>query len=243
MNFTTDALTKAAVEFFSGSLTQTTARSGIMDMATSLSGCQAAEKNSSRFFCETGVFVTSPNPLPYYMVEQGFEVWLINPRGRPTPKHVNLSGTDGAFWKWTWQDMALFDVPAAVDHILQVSGHDRLNAWIAWSQGGLVGYAAFATPNWVLDAEGVPKVKLFVPLAGEVYPPVAAGAEAASQMEEGGLVESRRLASTRPGSTSLDLCPRCSSPTHWLSGCCSGGWGETNAEAWLRVPEVCTRSI
>ena len=86
-------------------------------------------------------------------------------------------------------------------------------------------------------------VGLVVPLAGEVYPPVAAGAEAASQMEEGGLVESRRLASTRPGSTSLDLCPRCSSPTHWLSGCCSGGWGETNAEAWLRVPEVCTRSI
>ena len=59
--------------------------------------------------------------------------------------------------------MALHDLPATVDKILQITGAKEL-FYVGHSQGGGIGYAAFsALPDLAS------KIKMFAPLAPAVY--------------------------------------------------------------------------
>ena len=93
--------------------------------------------------CQTGIWVTDYlTTIPYYFADRGtnvvshcvcvvgvkslfptagYDVWLVNSRARPEPRHVSLKPSDPAFWAWSWDEMAQYDVKAAISHIRQVA--------------------------------------------------------------------------------------------------------------------------
>jgi len=118
-------------------------------------------------FCTTGVFVLNYiDNLAYVLADAGFDVWLVNSRNVPFPRHTSIPPSDKRVWEWTYDELAQYDVPAAVDYILSVTKVAKISAFIGHSQGGTIGWALF-TSNSVVSA----KVDLFIPLAGPAGPP------------------------------------------------------------------------
>ena len=65
----------------------------------------------------------------------GYDVWLGNNRGNAfSMNHTSLPIRSKAFWNFTFNEMALFDLPAMIDTTLNITGKKNLNL-IAWSQG------------------------------------------------------------------------------------------------------------
>ena len=69
------------------------------------------------------------------LVEAGFDVYLANSRGnRYSREHVILKPNEPEFWKWSWQEMAKYDLPATIDIVLETSNKKNLY-YIGHSQG------------------------------------------------------------------------------------------------------------
>ena len=64
---------------------------------------------------------------------------------------------------YSWDEMALHDLPATVDKVLDISGADDL-FYVGHSQGGAIGYAGLSA-----NAALASKVKMFAALAPAVY--------------------------------------------------------------------------
>lgn len=70
---------------------------------------------------------------------------MMNVRGdRYAQQHIKLSPYTRAFWNFTWQEMARFDVPETIDAILERSGSATIQC-VGHSQGGTVLLALLAT--------------------------------------------------------------------------------------------------
>nr|ALX00053.1 lipase 3-like protein [Melanoplus sanguinipes] len=83
--------------------------------------------------------------LGYLLVDDGYDVWLMNFRGnRYSSKHERLNSTNPAFWKFSWHEMAMWDLPAAVDHVLATTGWRQLQV-VGHSMGNSVLLAMLAT--------------------------------------------------------------------------------------------------
>ena len=71
------------------------------------------------------------------LVEAGFDVYLANSRGnRYSREHVILKPNEPEFWKWSWQEMAKYDLPATIDIVLETSNKKNLY-YIGHSQGNI----------------------------------------------------------------------------------------------------------
>ena len=71
----------------------------------------------------------------YYLVDQGYDVYSIDLRGRP-----NSDGPEtGRGQNWSVDDYLLCDLPRAVEYILEDSGAKQLH-WVGHSLGGVLGY-------------------------------------------------------------------------------------------------------
>uniref|UniRef100_A0A8R1UN19 Abhydro_lipase domain-containing protein n=1 Tax=Pristionchus pacificus TaxID=54126 RepID=A0A8R1UN19_PRIPA len=98
--------------------------------------------------------------LGFVLADAGFDVWMTNSRGNIySPNHVNLTSADEAYWKFSWYEMAQYDIPAAVNKVLDETGSDKLYL-IGHSQGTLVSFAAA-----VLNRDLKEKVAHFYALA------------------------------------------------------------------------------
>jgi len=98
--------------------------------------------------------------LAYILAEAGFDVWLGNVRGNIySQQHVSLSTKDPAFWHFSWQEMAEYDLPATVNYILQTTGQSQI-FYAGHSQGTLIGFASFSS-----DLQFAKKIKTFFALA------------------------------------------------------------------------------
>ena len=77
-----------------------------------------------------------PDIAPAFMIaEAGFDVWLGNNRGcRYSIGHVSLDTQSKEFWDFDWEEMGIYDVPAEIDFILNLTGHSNLT-YIGHSQG------------------------------------------------------------------------------------------------------------
>lgn len=65
--------------------------------------------------------------LPFILADAGYDVWLGNFRGNYNGRgHVNMSTDDENFWKFSFHEMGVYDLPAFVDHILRISGSTQL---------------------------------------------------------------------------------------------------------------------
>ena len=75
------------------------------------------------------------NSFAFMLVEAGFDVYLANSRGnRYSREHVILKPNEPEFWKWSWQEMAKYDLPATIDIVLETSNKKNLY-YIGHSQG------------------------------------------------------------------------------------------------------------
>lgn len=77
-----------------------------------------------------------PSQSPgFLLADAGFDVWLVNSRGVPQSNyHVNLSTDDPEFWKWSFEQIGTFDLPATIDYILETTGFSKVGL-LTTSQG------------------------------------------------------------------------------------------------------------
>ncbi|XP_060097266.1 lysosomal acid lipase/cholesteryl ester hydrolase-like [Heteronotia binoei] len=100
------------------------------------------------------------NSLGFVLADAGYDVWILNSRGTTwSRRHQNLSTYEEEFWNFSFHEMGMYDVPAAINFILQETERDGL-CYIGHGQGGSLGLIAFSAMPEIAQ-----KVKLFIALA------------------------------------------------------------------------------
>lgn len=73
--------------------------------------------------------------LAYLLSDKGYDVWMGNSRGNTYSKgHVSMSVSDVKYWDFSWHEIGFYDLPASIDHVLAVTGQDKL-LYVGHSQG------------------------------------------------------------------------------------------------------------
>nr|XP_040033220.1 gastric triacylglycerol lipase isoform X3 [Gasterosteus aculeatus aculeatus] len=110
--------------------------------------------------------------LGFVLADAGYDVWIGNSRGNTWSRnHRTLRPNQEEFWRFSYDEMALLDLPAVVNHILKATGQNQIS-YIGHSQGTTIAFIAFSSLP-----ELASKIKLFVGLA-----PVATVSFTASAM-------------------------------------------------------------
>lgn len=107
-------------------------------------------------------WVTNPpaSSLGFFLADAGFDVWLGNSRGNTwSRRHRSLSPAQQEFWAFSFDELALKDLPAAVNHILKETSQEHIH-YIGHSQGTTMAFIAFSRLP-----ELARRIKLFVGLA------------------------------------------------------------------------------
>jgi len=99
------------------------------------------------------VWVTAgKSALPYALCDAGYDVWLGNNRGNKySCKHRSLDPRSEAFWNWSLDELARYDVPAMIQKVQHVTGRSDV-AYLGFSQGTAQGFAAL-TLSPTLEAQ------------------------------------------------------------------------------------------
>lgn len=118
-------------------------------------------------FQSSGSFITSEDrSLAFWLARQGgYQVYLGNTRGVFGMGHRNYTIGDPRFWDWTIRELAMYDLPALVEHVCRETGYDKI-AFIGHSQGNGL---AFISLSIGMRPELGRKLSLFVALAPAVY--------------------------------------------------------------------------
>ncbi|XP_031635050.1 lipase 3-like [Contarinia nasturtii] len=87
-------------------------------------------------------YIVYPNiSMGYYFAQRGFDVWLGNARGNTFSRnHTTLDPNRWQFWKFSWHEIAIYDLPAMIDFILARTNQSQL-IYGGHSQGGAVIFA------------------------------------------------------------------------------------------------------
>ncbi|XP_070610063.1 lipase member M-like [Erythrolamprus reginae] len=125
------------------------------------------------------------NSLGFVLADAGYDVWLINNRGTSwSRRHQNLTIDQEQFWNFSFHEMAIYDIPAAINFILNKTKQNSLY-YIGHSQGasiGLITFSAFpqlaqktklfmclAPPTTLNDLKGIIKYILLLPYKVKRY--------------------------------------------------------------------------
>lgn len=74
-----------------------------------------------------------------YLTERGYDCWCIDLRGR--------GGSDVPDSPWSFDDYVRYDLPAAIDYVLDETGADDVH-WVGHSMGGMLFYAVAGTEGY-----------------------------------------------------------------------------------------------
>ncbi|XP_024542122.1 triacylglycerol lipase 2 isoform X2 [Selaginella moellendorffii] len=89
------------------------------------------------------VFYPPRNSLGFVLADEGFDVWIGNLRGTHwSRQHVSYSSGDKAYWDWTWDGHAQYDLPAMLNLVHENTGSELY--YVGHSQGTLIALAAFS---------------------------------------------------------------------------------------------------
>ncbi|KAL3280206.1 hypothetical protein HHI36_017706 [Cryptolaemus montrouzieri] len=91
--------------------------------------CHALTCSSASFFV--------PRPIAYYLVEEGFDVWLPNCRGTTFSRgHVKWDSDKDSkkYWEFSWHEIGIYDIAACIDYVLAKTGYKKIFT-IGHSQG------------------------------------------------------------------------------------------------------------
>ncbi|RLW04009.1 hypothetical protein DV515_00006192 [Chloebia gouldiae] len=100
------------------------------------------------------------NSLGFILADSGYDVWLANSRGTSwSQRHQHLSADQVEFWDFSFHEMAMYDLPATIDFVLQKTGQKQLH-YVGYSQGCSIAFIAFSSMP-----ELAQKVKMFFALA------------------------------------------------------------------------------
>ncbi|XP_012135889.2 lipase 3 [Megachile rotundata] len=84
----------------------------------------------------TWVLSDPSRSLAFMLSDWGYDVWLGNVRGnRYSRKHVSMNVLDDDFWKFSWHEMGIYDLPAMIDYILKETKQEKI-FYVGHSQGG-----------------------------------------------------------------------------------------------------------
>eukprot|EP00257_Ricinus_communis_P009825 XP_002528965.2 triacylglycerol lipase 2 [Ricinus communis] len=89
----------------------------------------------------------SPNEsLAFILADNGYDVWISNTRGtRHSQGHTSLSPNDPAYWNWSWDELAAYDLPATFNYVHEQTGQKLY--YVGHSLGTLIALASFSQEN------------------------------------------------------------------------------------------------
>lgn len=95
--------------------------------------------------CSATWALNEPNEsLAFILADAGYDVWMSNSRGDAFSRnHTGLDPGSAAFWDFSYDEMAKYDVQAVVDYVLSFSGERQL-AYVGHSQGTTIALAAMS---------------------------------------------------------------------------------------------------
>ena len=105
--------------------------------------------------------------LVFLLANAGYDVWLGNNRGsKYSRKHVSLSINSKAFWTFSFDEMAKFDLPANLGYVRKTTGGRKIT-YIGHSQGTTQMFAALSDSK--IRPNVAPYINRFYALAPIVY--------------------------------------------------------------------------
>jgi len=88
---------------------------------------------------------TVDKSLGFLLADAGFDVWLGNVRGNTYAKeHTILKSSSRDFWKFSWDEMAKYDLPAVINYVIGKTNVSKIN-YVGFSQGSLIGFTGFSS--------------------------------------------------------------------------------------------------
>ena len=103
----------------------------------------------------------------FILANAGYDVWINSNRGtRFSREHVTLKPNQKEFWAFSFQEMAEYDIPAAIAKVRQVTGMDKMT-YFGHSQGTSQMFAALADP--AVSPKVAPYLEAFHAFAPVVY--------------------------------------------------------------------------
>ena len=115
--------------------------------------------------CNSSHFVVNEErSMAFWLVDQGFDVWITNIRSNFKAGHTQYTRPDPRFWAWGLKELA-FDLGDLVDYITAATGRPQL-AYVGHSQGS--GSMYLALSPGICPQIGN-KLSCFVALGPSVY--------------------------------------------------------------------------
>ncbi|MED6131805.1 hypothetical protein PIB30_013287 [Stylosanthes scabra] len=82
--------------------------------------------------------------LPLILADNGFDVWIANTRGTTFSRnHTSMDPSQPAYWIWTWDELASYDLPAVLDYVSSQTGGQKIH-YVGHSLGTLMALASFS---------------------------------------------------------------------------------------------------